>query len=220
MPLTPSQVRKRLEEFYGHRPWEARYDPLSGLILGILSQNTSDRNSRPAFEQLKARFKDWEEVMSASTSEIATAIRGAGLSQVKAGYIKETLREIRQRCGSLDLSFLGSLPLEEAKAWLASLPGIGPKTAAVVLLFSLRRPALPVDTHVYRVALRLGLIPAKTSREKAHQMLEAKLDPEEVYAFHVLLLEHGRRICRARQPLCSECPFDDDCPSSGNRSKS
>jgi len=217
MALTPGSVRERLEGVYGPRPWEVRYDPLSGLILGILSQNTSDRNSRPAFERLRARFRNWEEVLEAPTSQIAEAIRSSGLSQVKAAYIKQTLQEIRRRRGSLDLGFLGSLPLEEAKSWLAGLPGIGPKTAAVVLLFSLRRPALPVDTHVHRVALRLGLIPPGTSRERAHQILEGKLDPEEVYAFHVLLLEHGRRICRARQPLCSRCPFREECPSSGAR---
>lgn len=145
--------------------------------------------------------------------DIAAAIKSGGLGNVKAPRLKAVVREIGARRGELSLDFLAELPLEEAKAWLRSLPGVGPKTAACVLLFALGRPALPVDTHVARVAKRLGLIPERASAENAHGLLEAMLSPEQVYPFHVLLVEHGRRTCAARRPACPRCALLERCPA-------
>ena len=184
----------RLAREYGPLHPPRRFDPLSELVLTVLSQNTSDRNSRPAFEALRRRFPSWEKMAAASEGEIAETIRQGGLARIKASRLKAIMEEIESRTGKLDLGFLRKLPEPEARAWLRSLPGVGPKTAAVVLLFSLGKPALPVDTHVYRVAGRLGLIPAGTTREKAHELLEDLVPPADFYPFHLYLLEHGRRI--------------------------
>lgn len=209
--MSISEILSLLEREYGKSPWHPlRLDPISSLIAGVLSQNTSDRNSRPAFEKLKTLFPRWEDLLEAEVDDIASAIKSSGLSKIKAMRIKSILQEIVKQRGNLDLTFLSSLPLEEAKAWLQKLPGVGPKTSAVVLLFSLGRPALPVDTHVYRVSRRLGLI-NKVSIEEAHRILESKLLPDEVAPFHILLLEHGRRICKARKPICSQCVLTKKC---------
>lgn len=205
----------RLAGEYGPLPPPRRFDPLSELVLGVLSQNTSDRNSRPAFAALRRRFASWEEMAAAPDEEIADIIRKGGLARTKAGRLKAILEEIKARTGRLDLEFLKALPTAEARAWLRSLPGVGPKTAAVVLLFSLGKPALPVDTHVHRVALRLGLLPAGTSREKAHGLLEALVPQADFCPFHLYLLEHSRKICLARQPRCPLCPVNSICPSYG-----
>ncbi len=186
---------------------------MTELVLTILSQNTSDANSGRAFMRLISRFPTWEALMAADPGEIEREIQVGGLAATKAPRIKAILEEVWRRRGSLDLSFLGEMPLAEAKAWLRSLPGVGPKTAACVLMFALGRPALPVDTHVQRVAQRLGLVPASTGAAAAHDLLEAMLAPEEVYAFHVSLIRHGRRLCRAQRPLCAECPLQHRCPT-------
>jgi endonuclease-3 len=136
-----------------------------------------------------------------------------GLAEVKAARVKLVLREILDRRGNLDLAFLRRLSLEDAKAWLRGLPGVGPKTAACVLLFSLGMPAMPVDTHVFRVARRLGLVPEGASVEKAHDLLQRAVSPGDVYPFHIYLIQHGRRICRARKPLCGRCVLAERCPS-------
>jgi len=212
MGLAVSEILNLLQDEYGPSPWQPPpRDPISSLIAGILSQNTSDKNSRPAFEKLKTHFRDWDELAQAEVQDIASVIRCSGMAKQKAQRLKCLLQEIKRQRGSLDLAFLSALPLEEAKAWLKKLPGVGPKTAAVVLLFSLGRPALPVDTHVYRVAHRLGLIDSKVSPEETHHLLEGKLSPKEVCPFHILLLEHGRRVCQARKPLCLRCPLSQDC---------
>jgi endonuclease-3 len=151
--------------------------------------------------------------MTASPEEIETEIRMGGLAATKAPRIKAIVEEVWRRNGSFDLSLLREMPLVDAKGWLRSLPGVGPKTAACVLMFALGRPALPVDTHVQRLALRLGLVPAKTGAAEAHGRLEGMLAPEEVYPFHVSLIKHGRRLCRAQRPLCAECPLNDRCPT-------
>jgi endonuclease-3 len=205
----------RLAGEYGSLPPPRRLDPVSELVLAVLSQNTSDRNSRPAFAALRRHFASWEEMAAASEEEIAEAIRQGGLARIKAGRLKAILEEIERRTGKLDLEFLRALLPAEARAWLRALPGVGPKTAAVVLLFSLGKPALPVDTHVHRVAVRLGLIPPGTTREKAHELLEALVPQAGFYSFHLYLLEHGRRVCRARQPRCPLCPVSSICPSYG-----
>ncbi len=211
--LTPGEIVEVLSVLYGRPVWRPHGDAMTELVLTILSQNTSDTNSGRAFMRLVSRFPTWEAVMAADPGEIEREIQVGGLAATKAPRIKAILEEIWQRRGSFDLSFLGEMPLAEAKAWLRSLPGVGPKTAACVLMFALGRPALPVDTHVGRIARRLGLVPANTGAAKAHDLLEAMLAPKEVYPFHVSLIKHGRRLCRAQRPLCAECPLSDRCPT-------
>lgn len=204
-------VHRRLVEVYGPRQLRPGREPLDELILTILSQNTTDRNSGRAFQALKAMYPTWEEVVDASTDELYEVIKSAGLGRIKAPRIQQTLREIVRRHGGLNLDFLDDMPLAEAKRWLISLEGIGPKTAACVLLFALGKPALPVDTHVHRVSRRLGLISPKVGADPAHELLEAALPPEAVYAFHVDMIQHGRRICHAQRPECGRCPLRDLC---------
>ena len=212
--MTIDEIVSLLAQKYGSRSWRPRRDPVSELIFTILSQNTSDANSKRAFDRLLNRFKSWETVADAAVEEIAESIWVGGLARVKAPRIKNILKAIREKRGYLELDFLRDMPLAEAKAWLRELPGVGPKTAACVLLFSLGRPALPVDTHVYRVARRLGLIDSKTSVEEAHDLLEAKLLPAQIYEFHVYIVEHGRRTCTAQRPRCPQCVLRESCPSS------
>ncbi len=204
-------VSDRLLEFYGPRERHSLRDPLDELILTILSQNTSDRNSGRAWRLLKARYQSWEQVLVADTSELYEVIKPAGLGNIKAPRIQLVLQEILQRRGSLDLQFLRDLPMAEAKQWLRSLPGIGPKTAACVLCFACDMPALPVDTHVHRVARRLGLIGTKVSADAAHDLLEQALPVDMVYPFHVNMILHGRQICHALRPACERCPLADIC---------
>lgn len=198
---------------YGNRDWHPDHSPLPVLIQTILSQNTSDVNSSRAFESLLASFPSWEAVSSAEVDDIAASIRMGGLGEIKARRIKHALSEIQQKRGRLELDFLSKLPLAEARDWLKQLPGVGTKTANCVFLFSLGRPALPVDTHIFRIAKRLGLIDSRASLEKAHQVLEALVPPDKVYQFHVLVIEHGRRVCKAQSPRCPGCVLAKLCPS-------
>ena len=204
----------RLGERYDRPTWAGpRLDAVSELVLTILSQNTADTNSFRAFSALRARYADWPAVLAAPTDELIEVIRPGGLAPTKAPRIQVVLAEVHDATnGSWDLSFLGEWPLEQARQWLIDLPGIGRKTAAIVLLFGFGRPALPVDTHVHRVALRLGLIPPRTDVERAHHLLEAALQPDEMYPFHVELIRHGRDTCRAPRPICGLCPLTDLCP--------
>jgi endonuclease-3 len=190
-----------------------RSDPLEELILTVLSQNTSDANSFRAYGSLRARFPTWEALAVARPSEVAASIRSGGLSNVKAPRILAILRAIQEREGHLDLSLLGHMSDAEARDYLTSLPGVGPKTAAVVLAFSLDRPALPVDTHVHRVASRLGLIGPKSSAAKAQDILESITPPEIRVAMHVGLIRLGREICKPGRPKCEVCPLVDLCPT-------
>ncbi|MEX0710496.1 MAG: endonuclease III [Chloroflexota bacterium] len=205
---------ERLGERYDHPTWAGpRLDPVSELVLTILSQNTADTNSFHAFTALRARYAGWPQVLAAPTDELEEVLRPGGLAPTKSRRIQAVLAEVHDAThGSWDLSFLGEWPLEEARQWLTGLPGIGRKTAAIVLLFGFGRPALPVDTHVHRVALRLGLIPPRTNVERAHDLLEAALLPHEMYPFHVELIRHGRDTCRAPRPICGLCPLTDLCP--------
>ncbi len=212
-PFLPHEIVDRLSAIYGRPVWRPHGDAMAELILTILSQNTSDANSGRAFARLLARFPTWEALLAGDVGDIEAEIQVGGLARIKAPRIKAILDEVWRRLGSFDLSFLREMPLEEAKGWLRSLPGVGPKTVACVLMFALGRPALPVDTHVYRVSRRLGLVPAKVGAEAAHHLLEAMLSPEEVYPFHVALVRHGRHLCRAQRPLCPQCPLQDGCPT-------
>lgn len=195
---------------YGDHPWHP-HDPVASLVLTILSQNTNDVNRDRAFERLRERFPTWEAVRDAPLEALIEAVRPAGLAPTKAPRIQEALQRVTAEQGEISLDFLGEMDLEEARAWLLSLPGVGPKTAAIVLLFALGRPAFPVDTHVHRVTRRLGLIPDRTSREKAHQLLEQLVPPEIYYSFHLNLIAHGRAVCHARNPECARCILRDEC---------
>jgi len=198
---------------YGSREQQLSSSPLSVLIQTIISQNTSDANSRRAFESLLASYHSWEDVAGASVDDIATSIKIGGLEEIKAKRIKGALGEIQNKRGKIELNFLIKLPLTEAREWLKQLPGVGTKTANCVLLFSLGRPALPVDTHVLRVSKRLGLIHSKTSVEQAHKLLESLVPTNDIYQFHVLMIEHGRRVCRAQRPRCTNCVLMEFCSS-------
>ena len=198
---------------YGNRRWQPRHRPLSVLVQTILSQNTSDVNSRRAFQSLSASFGSWERVATADVNEIAASIKTGGLGEIKAKRIKAALGEIKRQRGKLELDFLSQLPLGKARDWLKRLPGVGSKTACCVLLFSSDRPALPVDTHILRLAKRLGLIKSNTSAEQAHRLLESLVPADSVYQFHVLMIEHGRRVCQAQRPRCGHCVLGELCPS-------
>jgi endonuclease-3 len=176
-----------------------------------LSQNTNDVNRDVAFGRLRARLPTWEEVRDADVEVVIEAIRPAGLANQKGPRIQEALHTISAERGELSLDFLADWPVDEAKAWLCSMNGVGPKTAAIVLLFSLGRPAFPVDTHVHRVTKRLGLIGPRVSREKAHDELEHLVKPEAYYAFHLNLIRHGRQVCTSRKPQCGTCGLRDLC---------
>ena len=211
--VTAGEVLTRLLVEYGPLRWERRREPVAELVTTILSQHTSDINSERAYDSLIARFGSLEAVVEADVEDIAHAVRSGGLAQQKAPRIKEALNRIVEERGSLELDFLQNLPLSEAKAWLTSLPGVGKKTAAVTLCFSFGMPAMAVDTHVYRVSKRLGLIGEKTGIDQAHDLLEAAVPPDDVYAFHVCLITHGRRVCKAPSPLCQSCMLADGCPT-------
>lgn len=208
----------RLDGAYGIPPWRPHHDPVAELVLTVLSQNTSDANSGRAFVRLLERFPSWDAVIDAPPGELIAAIQPGGLAPTKAPRIQSALRDVRERAGGFDLSFLARMPLEEARAWLRGIHGVGPKTVACVLMFSLGMPAMPVDTHVFRVAMRLGLIPGRAGKaamtaENAHALLEAVVPPEDFYAFHIGLIRHGRRTCAALRPRCPACVLVDLCPS-------
>jgi len=204
-------VHSLLLQEYGHHRWRPHRDPVSELVRTILSQNTSDVNSNRAFARLRERFPSWEQLLDGDLDAIVDAIRPGGLARIKAPRIKGALQAIMDERGELDLEFLKKMDLSDAKAWLESLVGVGPKTAACVLLFSLGRPVLPVDTHVHRVSGRLGLIEPGRSAEKAHQLLGEMLPDDAFYDFHVNMVAHGRQVCDARRPRCEECALAPQC---------
>jgi endonuclease-3 len=212
------EIVARLQEAYGIPEWRPHREPVAELVLTILSQNTSDANSGRAFVRLLEAFPTWDAVAEAPPGELIAAIQPGGLAPTKAPRIQAALRDIKQRAGGFDLRFLADMPLEDARAWLRQLHGVGPKTVACVLLFALGMPAMPVDTHVFRVAQRLALIPARAGNaamtpEKAHGLLESLVPPRDFYAFHIGLIKHGRRTCTAQRPRCPECVLLDLCPS-------
>lgn len=204
-------VFRILNETYGRPIWRTHGPPLDELIGTIISQATADINTERAFATLIARFPDWESVMNAPPEAVVAAIRSAGLANMKGPRIQAALRHIVRERGELSLDFLADMPLAEAMSWLTRIDGVGPKTASIVLLFSLGRPAFPVDTHVHRVTGRLGLIPARMNADNAHAFLADLGPPETYYPFHINLIRHGREICRARHPQCHICPLQDWC---------
>lgn len=209
--LRARRVTAHLRDEYGRNAARAVRSPTDSLLATILSQHTADRNSGAAYRRLEARYQTWEEVAHADLRELADTIRVAGLANLKAVRIQAALQAIAAMRGDMDLSFLRELPLSEARDLLLSLPGVGPKTAACVLLFSCGLPALPVDTHVHRLARRLGLIGERDSAERAHDVLERMVPAEDVYDFHVNLVRHGRAVCHARNPQCGVCVLQQDC---------
>ncbi len=213
-------VERALRALYGDPGTPHCGNPLDGLIRTILSQNTTAANSRRAYASLRARFPTWEECARARPSAIARAIERGGLANIKAARIKKILRRIQDERGGLDLSFLQELPSDEAAVYLEQFPGVGPKTAACVLLFDCARPVFPVDTHVWRVARRLGWLPPKCGREQAHQILQPIVPPDIVYALHLNMVAHGRTLCGPSRPRCTECPLTRLCQYfSGQASK-
>jgi endonuclease-3 len=218
--LNISNTIKVLTELYGPFPEEPRLDPSHELVFTILSQHTSDTNSERAFTNLMKTFDTLENVANAPVEDIHAAISAGGLAKIKAPRIKNVLNMILSlNQNSLDLTFLREMPLEEARSWLKQLPGIGPKSAGIVLSFSLGMPAMAVDTHIYRVSKRLGLIGPKVSADKAHDILESVVNSDEVYPFHFAIITHGRQVCRAQNPLCSNCILAEICPSQGSFNK-
>lgn len=200
-----------LDAAYGKQEFSPDNPPLDELVLTILSQNTTAKNCLQAFALLRERFPSWEDVRKADQNEIARAIYSGGLSEIKAARIKSILREIYERQGNLDLSWIEDVSSDEAKDYLLKFDGVGPKTAACVLMFSLGRPMLPVDTHVLRVSKRLGLIGPKVTADQAHDILQKIVPDERVYSFHLNMVRHGREVCVAGTPKCIICVLKEEC---------
>jgi endonuclease-3 len=205
------EVHRRLKGIYGERSKKRHLDPVSQLVSTIISQNTNDVLRDQAYDRLRQRFPTWEGVRDAPTEDVIAAIQIAGLSQQKGPRIQGALRHITAERGELRLDFLQQMEVEEAKRWLMAMKGVGPKTAAIILLFALDMPAFPVDTHVHRVSKRLGLIPQKATREKAHDLLEGLMPEKAYYDFHLNVIRHGREVCQARRPRCELCKLRDLC---------
>jgi endonuclease-3 len=204
-------IQQILHEVYGDPDLGNPYSPLDVLILTILSQNTNDTNRDRAYSLLQEAFPSWESVRDAPVEQVIAAIRPAGLANQKGPRIQETLRSITAQCGRLDLSFLADLPVAEGQQWLMQFKGVGPKTAAIVLLFSFDKPAFPVDTHIYRVTGRTGLRPPKMSVEDAHQHLACLFHEKDYAAVHLNIIRLGREVCEARSPNCPACPIRQFC---------
>ena len=205
------EVQRRLRAEQGAFVPKPVLPVIDEVVATVLSQHTSDTNSERAFAQLKERFPSWGQVAAAPTGQVADAIRCGGLADQKAPRIQQILAAISEREGCLDLGRLYDLDDAAARAYLESLPGVGPKTAACVLAFAMGRAAFPVDTHVHRVALRLGWLPAKTAADRAHRLLEPMVAADIRYDLHVALVSHGRRVCRTQRPRCGECVLNDLC---------
>jgi endonuclease-3 len=204
-------IIQNLKAVYGTPKPKQGLDPLDVLIETILSQSTNNANSNRAFECLKRRFPSWESARRGRVSSIEAAIKSGGLAKQKSVRIKELLNDIHNSRGSLDLAFLRTAPLEEARAFLASFKGVGPKTVACTLLFAFNRPVFPIDTHIFRIARRVGLIPEKCSDEEAHRLMAEMIPKQRYYEVHINLIRLGRQICRPRDPLCEQCCLVDYC---------
>ncbi|MHB8863473.1 MAG: endonuclease III domain-containing protein [Pirellulaceae bacterium] len=212
-----AELCRRLRRDHGRVEWPEQLPVLDELIATLLSQNTTNANSDAAYEQLVRRFPTWEKVRRARVAAIAQAIRPAGLQEQKAARIRAILHTLHQRRGNLSLEFLRDQPSLDALAYLRSFLGVGPKTAACVLLFACRQNVLPVDTHIHRLSVRLGLVPRRTSAARAHELLARIVPVRLVLEFHVLLIRHGRSVCHARRPQCAACRLIDMCPDGQRR---
>lgn len=207
------QIYGRLLETYGHNPNVPRREPMHELISTILSHRTTGKNEDLAYRRMMERFGTWQGVRDAPEDQLADAIAPSNYPEVKAPRIKEVVQRVLDQQPNANLDFLRDMPLDEAMAWLTALPGVGPKTASLVLLFCFQRPVLPVDTHVHRVSQRTGLIGPKVNATAAHPLLLALFppDPQVLYNFHINALRHGQRICVWGTPRCSQCPLTDLC---------
>jgi endonuclease-3 len=212
-----ARIARLLRGAYGPRPRRKRGSAVDTLVGTILSQNTSDANSSAGFRRLKGRFGSWDAVADAPASAIERAIRVSGLSRRKAPRIRRILRQIREDRGRISLAFLSRRPVEEALEYLLRFDGVGPKTALCVLLFGFGKAVFPVDTHIHRVARRLGLIGERVPPARAHEMLTPMIAPKDRHALHVLLIAHGRRTCRPRSPRCRSCVLLALCPEGARR---
>ncbi|HEX8634858.1 MAG TPA: hypothetical protein VF703_11990 [Pyrinomonadaceae bacterium] len=213
-PDEPRPLRyiiQNLERAYGVPENSRSSDPLDMLIRIILSQATSDTNSHRTFAALKRRFPDWDAALRARESTIATTIQSGGLANQKAAVIKSLLRQLKQERGALDLAFLHELTPAGAVRYLSQFRGIGPKTIACTLLFACRIEVFPLDTHIFRILRRVGLIPQKCTDRRAHEIMNALVPTGKFYSFHVNLIRHGRALCRPRDPLCERCPIVEYC---------
>ena len=205
------RINTILAEFYGEKKFTKGTDPLTELILTVLSQNTNDTNRDRAFESMKSRFPSWEDVMNARPGELEKAIKVGGLAKIKSGRIIRLLKSLNAEHGGLSLDFINRWDNDNVREYLLKIDGVGPKTVACVLAFSLGRNVMPVDTHVHRVAGRLGILPERMTAEAAHEYFSRFADYVNLYQFHLNLITHGRKICRARAPLCGECPLKRCC---------
>lgn len=215
--VTPARlpvIIRFLDQEYWRPRWAPRFEPVQELVYTILSQNTADINTERALAGLKKKYPTWEQVAGATARGIAAAIRTGGLADTKAQYIKATLQGLLAEHGDLKLDFLAAMSDREAIAYLTKFKGVGVKTASCVLLFSLHRPVMPVDTHVFRVCKRLDFLPQDASRNLAHTILNAIVPPDDIYSFHINLINHGRKICVAGRPHCDRCVIEPLCPFS------
>jgi endonuclease-3 len=206
------RILPALRRAYGPRPPQCWGDGVSVLVDTILSQNTNAANSDAGFRQLRRRFRSWNQVADAPVGEVEVHIRVSGLSNQKAPRIQSILRTIRDQRGKINLQFLQEMPDEEAYEYLRSFPGVGPKTAACTLLFAFNKALFPVDTHIHRIARRLGLVGPNATAEQTHDQLTPRIEPKDRYEMHVLLIEHGRKTCKAINPRCGECVLLKMCP--------
>lgn len=207
-----SSALTRLEEVYGKSRFISRFEPMDELISCILSQHSSDAASFPAFTHFRSQFPQWDMVIDAGPEGIVDSIRKAGLANQKSKSIVNTLRAIHERTGDYSLELLRTMPTEDAVKWLLELPGVGPKTASIVMCFSFGRHTIPVDTHVFRVSRRLGLIGDKVDENAAHKVLLNLVPEGDAFRFHTVLIQHGRQTCKAPIPVCAECAITDLCP--------
>jgi endonuclease-3 len=206
-------VYERLVELHGERERIPRREPMHELISTMLSHRTTQQNEATAYKRMRDKFGSWENIRDADTAELAEAIETSNYPEQKAPRVQEVLRRIIEERGEANIDFLAEMPIDEAMAWLTDLPGVGVKTATLVLLFCFGKPVLPVDTHVHRVSQRVGLISEKTNPTAAHDILLAMLpkDDHVIYNYHIALLKHGQKICKWGRPICEKCPLPDIC---------
>ena len=209
--LDVAEVLDRLEARYGKVAYERRLEPMDELVSCILSQHTTDATSFPAFFRLREKYPSWQQVVEAGPARVASVVKKAGLANQKARSIVSALKEIKAQTGAYSIDHLADMPMGEAREWLESLPGVGPKTASIVLCFAFGMDAIPVDTHIYRVSHRLGFIEKRVDANKAHDVLLRVVPKQDAYRYHVLLIQHGRTVCKAQRPLCDECELKDLC---------